>query len=282
MRRIGLALLSLSLVLGLVALWGLRSISGAHAAPPPAPARAEPRTTVVVASRPIGFGETLTAADLREQPWPADVAPPGAYRTVAEITSGAPRTALGPIAANEPIVPMKLSGPGGRASLSSQIRPGMRAAAIRVDDVMGVAGFVLPGDFVDVVVTRGDDAKAARADVLLQDVRVLAIDQTASSTKSDPILAKAATIEVTPAQAAKLALAGHVGSLSLALRGAAEAGAASPGPSASVRTADLSAGGGVARPRLVRTGARRAAPSGPDIKVYRGVEPTKVAVRFEQ
>lgn len=281
MRKIGLALLGLSLVLGLAALWGLHSISGAHATPAPPASRPEGRTTVVVAARPIAFGEALTAATLQARSWPADAAPAGAYRNVSELTGGAPRLALGPIAAGEPILAAQLSGPGGRASLSNLIRPGMRAAAIRVDDVIGVAGFVLPGDFVDVVVTRndGDDAKAARADVLLQDVRVLAIDQTANSAKSDPMVAKAATIEVTPAQAAKLALAEHVGTLSLALRGAGEGGLAQAGAPASVHIGDLSAGGSPPR-RRVRL-VRASGPAGPEVKVYRGTDASRVSVRLE-
>lgn len=286
MRSVGLALLALSLVLGAVALWGLRNFSGAKAEPARV-APAAPMTTVVVASRPIGFGEPLGPAVLKAQPWPAEAAPTGAYRSVGELVAADPRRALAPIAAGEVILPQRISGPGGRATLSNVIRAGMRAATIRVDDVMGVAGFVLPGDFVDVLVTRreGSDADAVmRSDILLEGVRVLAVDQTANEAKNDPVVAKAATIEVTPAQAQKLALAGQVGTLSLALRGAADPLAPNTDVR-TIRTADLraaaqgQAAGGSGHARVVRTAAR--APQGPAIQVWRGVEATSVRVRAE-
>jgi pilus assembly protein CpaB len=207
---------------------------------------------------------------------------------VGELTGGNPRLALAPIAANEPILPQRISGPGGRATLSGVIRTGMRAATIRVDDVMGVAGFVLPGDFVDVLVTRDDgedSSKKMRTDILLESVRVLAVDQTASGEKNDPVVAKAATIEVSPEQAQKLALAGQVGTLSLALRGAEDplssAGAAA---ARTVRTADLRLKGvGQAdRPgRVIRTGAWSRGASGSNVQIYRAADASSVRVKPE-
>ena len=287
MRSVGLALLALSLVLGAVAVWGLRNFSGAQAEPARVTQAAAPATTVVVASRPIAFGEAIGPGVLKTQPWPAGAVPPGAFRSVQELVSAQPRLALAPIAANEPILPQRISGPGGRATLSGVIRAGHRAAAIRVDDVLGVAGFVLPGDFVDVLVTRreGQDATATmRTDLLLEGVRVLAVDQTASGDKDDPVVAKAATVEVSPAQAQKLALAGQVGTLSLALRGADDPLAPTQN-ARTIRTADLRAGGagqavgGPARARAIRVASR--GPAGPSIQVFRGGEPTRVAVRSE-
>ncbi|HEY8571554.1 Flp pilus assembly protein CpaB [Phenylobacterium sp.] len=287
MRSVGLALLALSLVLGAVAVWGLRNFSSAQAVPAPATPMAA-MTTVVVASRPISFGEAIGPGVLKAQPWPANAVPPGSYRSVQELTSAQPRLALAPIAANEPILPTRISGPGGRATLSGVIRTGMRAATIRIDDVMGVAGFVLPGDFVDVLVTRreGQDSSATmRTDILLEGVRVLAVDQTASDNKNDPLVAKAATIEVSPGQAQKLALAGQVGTLSLALRSTQDP--LSPNQDVrTIRTSDLRvAGAGQSaaasdRPRVTRVASRPAA-SGPEIKVFRAGEPTAVRVRAE-
>lgn len=286
MRSVGLALLALSLVLGAVALWGLKNFSSAKAAPAPV-TQVAATTTVVVASRPIAFGEALGPAVLKAQPWPADAVPPGSFRSVAELVANSPRLALAPIAANEPILPQRISGPGGRATLSGLIRTGMRAASIRVDDVMGVAGFVLPGDFVDVLVTRreGDAAnQIMRTDILLEGVRVLAVDQTAAETKNDPVVAKAATVEVTPAQAQKIALAGQVGTLSLALRGNQDP-LSSAGAVRTIRTADLRVNGmgqasdGSGRARVYRVASRAA--QGPSIQVYRANEATSVRVRSE-
>jgi pilus assembly protein CpaB len=284
MRKIGFTLLGLSLVFGALALWALKSISG-----PPAVAAATsaiPRTTVVTASKPIGLGEPLTADVLRAQPWPEGAAPPGAFRTVAELTAGGPRYALAPIVANEVILPRRISGAGGRVTLAAAIRAGMRASTIRVDDVMGVAGFVLPGDFVDVIVTRrgGDQTSAMRSDVLVEAVRVLAVDQIANEMKNDPVVAKAATIEVTPGQAQKLALAGQVGSLSLALRSAEEPFVVDGQTRArTIKEGDLRLeGGGSATPRVVRV-ASRSRPASPSatMEILRGSAAERVAVRPE-
>ncbi|NEX94995.1 Flp pilus assembly protein CpaB, partial [Caulobacter sp. 17J65-9] len=247
MRAIGLGLLAVALVLGLAAVWGVRTITAAKSAP----ATQLDQTVVVVASRPIEFGETLKPELLRAQAWPAGAQPDGAFKTVGELTTGSPRVALRPIAANEPILASRISGPGARATLSGAIDAGKRAVTIRVDDVVGVAGFVLPGDFVDVLVTRteGDRGERTnmRTDVLLEGVRVLAVDQLANENKNDPVVAKAATIEVAPEQAQRLALAAEVGTLSLSLRGTADAMATSPSEAVrTVRVGDLRLGAAAA------------------------------------
>jgi pilus assembly protein CpaB len=276
-RNIGFVLLLVSVVLGAFVVFGLRHLSAARGAPD----GAVPRTTVVVASRPIGFGEPITAEQLRLQPWPQGAAPQGAFSTISQVTSQK-RVALGPIGPNEPLLASRISGPGGRATLSGVIREGMRATTIRVNDVFGVAGFVLPGDFVDVLVTR-EEASAAgergdvRTDVLLRGIRVLAVDQVASEDKNEPVVAKAATIEVTSEQAQKIALASQVGTLSLALRGTADPLASDQeGAPATVRTSDLRLQGAPpppVRPVVVRARRpQRAAPAAPTIQIIRGVE----------
>lgn len=285
MRNIGLVLLIVSVLLGAGAVWGVRNIAASRAAPS---ARVG-ETQVVVATRPIGFGEVLTPESVRVQAWPSGAKPAGSFQTVAQLTSGPKRVALGAIAANEPILASRISGPGGRATLSGVIRTGMRASTIRVDDVFGVAGFVLPGDIVDVLVTRSEGQSGneqMRTDVLLESVRVLAVDQLANENKNDPVVAKAATIEVTPEQAQKLALASQVGTLSLALRGTVDP-TTPVGPTArTIRVGDLRlAGLTIERPQ-VRPAARRAvrlvnrsssrAPS--TIEIYHGSSPSRVAV----
>ena len=280
MRSVGLVLLALSILLGGVAVWGLRSLSGAHAEP--APQASAPRTAILVAARPIAVGEKIGELDLKLVAWPAEALPAGAFKAPAEVLQGG-RVALGPIAVNEPILKDRISGPGARPTLSGVIQPGMRAAAIRIDDVNGVAGFVLPGDFVDVLVTRpeGMDSNSQRTDLLLQGVRVLAVDQLSSQGKTDPVVAKAATVELTPLQSQKLALARQTGVLSLSLRGTADPVA--PVAIAAVRSADL--GGYAPRPaaapaRVVRVAQAR--PAGPQIQVYRGsAEAALVPVRSE-
>src|SRR5262245_15507408 len=136
--------------------------------------------TIVVASKALRFGTELGSNSVREMPWPDDSVPAGAFSKISDIVAGnARRVVLTPAEANEPILASKITGPGQRATLSATISEGMRAITIRVNDVEGVAGFVLPGDRVDVALTRQADKNAAATDVVLQNTRVLAIDQTA-------------------------------------------------------------------------------------------------------
>jgi len=132
------------------------------------------------------------------------------------------RVVLTAIDANETILSSKITGSGQRATLSATLQEGMRAVTIRVNDVEGVAGFVLPGDRVDVALTRQVDKTTATTDVVLQNTRVLAIDQTADERNDKPSVVKAVTLQVDTAAAQKLALAASVGSLSLMLRKAGE------------------------------------------------------------
>ncbi len=189
---------------------------------PEAPAR-----TVVVASRPLRFGDELGALSLREVPWPENALPAGAFGKVAELTSGK-RVVLMPIDANEAILATKITGPGQRATLSAMLADGMKAVTVRVNDVEGVAGFVLPGDHVDVVLTRQTDKDAAMNDVVIQNARVLAIDQLADARTEKPSVVKAVTLEVDVTNAQKLALASVVGTLSLLLRKAGEVAEGTP------------------------------------------------------
>jgi len=180
--------------------------------------------TIVVASKPLRFGSELGPSSLREIAWPQDAVPAGAFAKIADLMSSGRRVVLTAIEANEPILSSKITGPGQRATLSAMIADGMRAVTIRVNDVDGVAGFVLPGDRVDVALTRQGDRTASTTDVVLQSVKVLAIDQTADERADKPAIARAVTLEVDVNSAQKLALASAVGSLSLMLRRAGEAG----------------------------------------------------------
>lgn len=179
---------------------------------------------VAVASVPLEYGSEITPEKVRLVDWPRASLPEGVFNSLPQLLPmGKSRVALRPIAINEPILASKLSGEGGRAAISAVLRPDMRAAAVRVNDVAGVAGFVLPGDVVDILITRtlaGNDGMPAQqiTDVLLQKVRVIAIDQNANDGKSDPQIGKTATLEVSQVDAQKLALAQQAGTLSMALR----------------------------------------------------------------
>jgi pilus assembly protein CpaB len=139
--------------------------------------------------------------------------------------------ALIPLAAiepNEPLLASKITGPGQRANLAALIHEDMKAVTVRVDDVVGVAGFVLPGDMVDVILTRAPEKADATSDVILQDIRVLAVDQLTDAQTSKPSIARAVTLEVATQQAQRLAVAQQVGTLTLALRAAGQRSAEAP------------------------------------------------------
>ena len=182
---------------------------------------APPAHTIVVASRALRFGDTLGRLSLREIPWPADAVPEGAFSRIGDLIA-TKRIVLAPIEVNEPILAAKITGPGERATLSSLLRDGMKAVTIRVNDVEGVAGFVLPGDHVDVVLTRPGDNKLSVNDVVIQNARVLAVDQSADQRGDKPVVVKAVTLEVSESDGQKLALSSVVGTMSLLLRRAGE------------------------------------------------------------
>ncbi|HVG52611.1 MAG TPA: Flp pilus assembly protein CpaB [Xanthobacteraceae bacterium] len=183
--------------------------------------------TLVVASRPLRFGNELTQTALREIPWPEGALPAGSFGTVQELLKGGRRVVLAAVEPNEPVLASKITGSGQRATLSALIGANMKAVTIRVNDVDGVAGFVLPGDRVDILMTRQLEKTTAMNDVVLQNARVLAIDQIADERTDKPSVVKAVTLEVDITGAQRLSLASQVGNLSLALRKAGESDAMS-------------------------------------------------------
>jgi pilus assembly protein CpaB len=192
----------------------MKSLEAQHKAAPAA-------RTIVVASKALRFGDELGSAALREMPWPEDALPAGTFGKIADLTSGK-RVVLLPIEPNEAILASKITGPGQRATLSAMLGDGMKAVTIRVNDVEGVAGFVLPGDHVDVLLTRQGEKNMAVTDVVVQDAPVLAVDQLADERTEKPSVVKAVTLEVDVVDGQKIALAATAGTLSLLLRKAGE------------------------------------------------------------
>ncbi len=193
--------------------------------------------SVVVAAGDIPFGRRLSASDLKLIQVPRAAAPADAFTTVGQVLAqdhgGAPVT-LTPIAAREPLLPAKLSGPGARASVAAELAPGMRAYAISVTDATSVGGHALPGDRVDVVMMRDltgtSPHKVLESEVVIQNVRLLGVGLNADPTSTKPETAATATLEVNVRDAQKLSMASQLGALSLALRptGLAEVEATSP------------------------------------------------------
>jgi pilus assembly protein CpaB len=181
-----------------------------------------PMQTLVVAKRTLHYGTALTSSMLREIPWPEQAMPAGAFHKIDDILSGGKRVVLSAIEANEPILAVKITGPGERATLSALVHKGMKAVTIRVNDVEGVGGFIMPGDHVDVALTRQLAKNQATTQVILQDARVLAVDQIANQRADKAVIPKSVTLEVDTIDAQKLRLAASVGTLSLLLRKAGE------------------------------------------------------------
>jgi pilus assembly protein CpaB len=218
---------------------------------------------VVVAKAGLKFGDRLDAAKVEILKLPSNAVPEGAFSTVAQVLAqdgGGPPVALTPIAAREALLPSKLSGPGARASIASEIGDGLRAYTIKVSDVTGVGGHALPGDRVDVVLLRDltpDGPKRTFvSQVVIQNIRVLGVDLNADLASNKPATPSTATLEVSVPDAQKLAVAADLGKLSLALRktGSVEVAQTSP-----MHTANFVDGGGA--PRAFR--AVRRASSGP-------------------
>ncbi len=181
---------------------------------------------IAVASLPLEYGAALTPDKVKFVQYPAASLPPGAFRSLPELLpAGKQRVALRPILVNQPFLASDLSGEGQNASIAALLPDGMRAATVRINDISGVAGFVKPNDTVDVLITRqpiGANANGGGAgqvtDVLLQNIRVIAMDQRAQNSEGAAVVSSAATLEVTPVDAQKLALGQNLGALSLVLR----------------------------------------------------------------
>ena len=233
MRISAVLMIVVALVFGALAVFvaqsWLNSQNDARLRNAPAPVVVKTRT-IVVATAPLRFGVELNAKNLREMPWPDNAIPDGAFASIEAMLSAGKRMVLTAIAENEPILASKITGPGQRATLSAVLTPGMKAVTVRVNDIEGVAGFVLPGDRVDILLTRtatserGNNSSSS-SDVVLQNVRVLAIDQIADDRIDKPAVVKAVTLEVEIAEGQKLSLAASLGTLTLALRKAGDVAA---------------------------------------------------------
>lgn len=201
---------------------------------------------LVVAAKEMRFGDPVRPESLRAIPWPAGERPEGSFDSIEAVVGDVdkPRYAMAAIDPGEPVLSSKITGAGSRATLSAALDQGMKAVSIRVNDVLGVAGFVRPSDRVDVLLTRvvqnrQNSSEQTYVDVLLQGVKVLAVDQTADERKDEPSVVKTVTFEVTTEEAQRLTLGANIGTLSLTLRNVASASAEETRP---ITVADLGGG----------------------------------------
>ncbi len=180
---------------------------------------------VLVAKRALSYGAAISPKDLQWVEWPKAAVPPGAFTKVEDLfgaKGNEKRIVLRSIEPGEPILEGKITKLGESPRMSMNLEAGKRAVSIQVDAVSGVAGFVAPGDRVDIILTRTLDGQLVSS-VILQDIVVIAVDQLANAETASPRLGRTVTVEVDVKQAQKLALAQQVGRLSLTLRGLSDA-----------------------------------------------------------
>jgi pilus assembly protein CpaB len=296
MRLNTLVTLGGATVFGLVAVWLARgwidtAIETEFEKARPAKMLIErPKNTVpvVVATLDIAFGQALTVKMLDIVEVPESARPFGAYDDLDTLLAdrALPNVALTQIAANEIILDHRVSGPGGRGSLSALITPGMRAASIRVSTVSGVGGFIVPGDHVDVLYIRDEETRRnginLKSDLLLQNVKVLGIDQNLNDQSDSALPADTVTLEVLVDDAQKLRLAQDAGQLSLSLRRRGETDLVEAGTiyaNAITRSDVMPTQRAVSQKQhRARTSRPRPRPSGAEVTVIRGDEREPVMV----
>jgi len=183
---------------------------------------AAPQKFVLVARGAILRGQILKPQDLSWQVWPEG----GIDKNYIQVGTRTAESFAGwvardPFAAGEPISDAKIVSPGSRGFLAAVLRPGMRAISVPVSVTSGISGFVFPGDQVDILITHRTghgESQHEAAETVLQDVRVIGIDQKLDSKNGEALVAHTATFEVTPKQSEMIAVATEIGKLSLTLR----------------------------------------------------------------
>ena len=220
MRTRGLVLLVIGLFLAggsvLVAHSYLQKMTSA-----PGEAQAKEVAAIVVARGEIAYGAPISFEMLRLQEWPKEAIPPEAFTSLEELlgtSAQQPRRARRSMVAGEPVLRSKVSDFGEKVTIADMIDPTKRAMAIRVNDVSGVAGFVTPGDRVDILLTRRLNGDNMITTTVLQDIVVRGIDQLADEDLDRPSVVRTVTVEVRPEEAQRLALAQEAGTLGLTLR----------------------------------------------------------------
>lgn len=217
MRRSSIIMLIAAVALGLVAVLFARTFLSNSDSPVAGSPSVRTVPTVVAASD-IQFGEKITPEKVKVVEWPAGALPQGSFQRMEDLTSGQGRTAMRAIVANEILTDKSLATGANRLSTAQLLNPQMRAVSVPLNEVSGVAGLIFPGDRVDVFMTRQPEEAMPYTELLAQGARVLAVGVDMNVGKDKPEIVKSATLEVTPLQAQKIALATTVGQLNLALR----------------------------------------------------------------
>ncbi|HYQ72751.1 MAG TPA: Flp pilus assembly protein CpaB [Gammaproteobacteria bacterium] len=208
-RRV-FSMFAIALLLGLGAAWMANGWIQARIQP----AEAGDAATVVVAALEVPFGTKIESSHIRTAEWPVGSVPEGAFNDPAEVEGKIAKQAFFP---GEILLEGRIAEHLGGSTLSAIIEPTKRAITVRVNDVIGVAGFLLPGNRIDVLATR-KEGKRAQTRTVLEDIKVLAVDQTASPEKDKPVVVRAVTLEMAPEEAEILVKSTQEGTLQLTLR----------------------------------------------------------------
>lgn len=235
---------------------------------------------VVVASRDLDLGTALNPSMLQVVRWPAGSIPAGSISEVQALDARVVRVS---VQRGEPLLDGKLAPLGTKGGLSAVIGEGKRAITVKVNEVVGVAGFALPGNYVDVLVNVRDDRDMAVSKIVLEHILVLAVAQESGRDDTKPKVVSAVTVEATPEQAEKLDLARSIGQLSLVLRNQIDK---TPVHTAGVRKSDLLQIAEFKAPPLapvvrpepkpVRRGVAAPAASRDSVEVIRGVQKSSI------
>ena len=220
---------------------------------------------VVVATADISLGQRITPDVLKVVDWPTTSVPRGAFNEVQKLDG---RVLKESTLVGEPVLEAKLSPVGTVGGLSAVINEGKRAITVRVNDVMGVAGFALPGNYVDIIVNTEKDPGMATGQhdqhiskIVLEKILVLAVAQEVARAETKPKVVDAVTLEVTPDQAEKIDLARSIGTLSLVLRNQVDPQAAATAGATRTTLLDVAvpapASAPAPAPRVVRKVAAR-------------------------
>jgi len=198
----------------------------ASASSQPTVVQAAPAVQVLVAGQALPAGGFIKAEHLAWRAWPEEgVMDAHVVKGQREETDFIGAVVRAAVTAGEPLTDARVVHPGDRSFLAAVLEPGKRAVSVPVNATTGIAGFIFPGDWVDVILTvrfrheeeEGKGLTRYFSETLLNDIRVLGIDQTVENTQGEPLVAKTATLEVDPKQAEKIAIGLEMGSLSLSL-----------------------------------------------------------------
>lgn len=269
-----IATFAIAIVLGLIAVVLINAYMGSTRKAQVAQVQAGVGAPVVVASAPITRGAVIQPTQLKVVNYPAGSVPAGSFTAINQLTGGKDqqRIATRDLGVDEPVLKTRVTDPGAKLTMASELDPGMQAVTFRTGDVQGVAGFVFPNDRVDILLSRTvANGRLPLTQVIAQNVRIMGIDQSDDQEQSKPAVVKAITVEVTPEQAQQITLAATMGTVSLSLRHVQDTA-----PITKVATTAVSFGffSAPSEGKPMTGGHVRRGPRGPEVRVTRGTETT--------